>query len=131
MNDDLISRKAVLKQIRKNECEPGYQHVGEDWSVGLCIAESIVEEAESVTNPGDVAEFPSMSTWIPVSERLPEDTERYLVTLANGDIDIGWIRGDEYLWDLVDIDCEYFLSDKRYQVIAWMPLPEPYKEAMR
>lgn len=46
--DDLISRKAVLNKIRKVECEPGYQHQGEDWAVGLCIAESIVEEAESV-----------------------------------------------------------------------------------
>ena len=44
---DLISRKAVLDEIRKVECEPGYQHIGEDWAVGLCIAESIVEEAES------------------------------------------------------------------------------------
>lgn len=45
--DDLISRKAVLNEIRKVECEPGYQHQGEDWAVGLCIAESIVEGAES------------------------------------------------------------------------------------
>ena len=48
MMDDLINRKAVLNEIRKIECEPGYHHQGEDWSVGLCIAESIVKEAESV-----------------------------------------------------------------------------------
>lgn len=59
MNDDLISRKAVLKQIRKIECEPGYQHVGEDWAVGLCMAESIVECTESV-DPQDVMELPSI-----------------------------------------------------------------------
>lgn len=45
---DLISRKAVLEEIQKIEREPGYQHVGEDWSVGLNIAESIVYSAESV-----------------------------------------------------------------------------------
>lgn len=45
---DLISRKAVLEEIQKIECEPDYQHVGEDWAVGLIIAENIVENAESI-----------------------------------------------------------------------------------
>lgn len=44
---DLISRQAILDKIRKIEGEPDYQHQGEDWAVGLCIAESIVEEAET------------------------------------------------------------------------------------
>lgn len=128
MNDDLISRKAVLKQIRKIECEPGYQHVGEDWSVGLCIAESIVEEAESVTNPGDVVELPSMSAWIPVSEKLPKPYEDVLVCNPVGDMKV--IDGcysteipDEWMW---------FTTNWRFgNVIAWMPLPKPYKEATR
>lgn len=44
---DLIDRKAVLQRIREVEKEPDYQHTSEDWCVGLCIAEGIVEETES------------------------------------------------------------------------------------
>lgn len=132
MNDDLISRKAVLKQIRKIECEPGYQHVGEDWSVGLCIAESIVEEAESVTNPDDVVELPSMSLWIPVSERLPDIGEHYvsevcLCYCSNGAYCFGELEAN--IFGQVGWDCE---RDDDYheavgEVVAWMPLPPKYE----
>ena len=124
MNDDLISRKAVLKQIRKIECEPGYQHVGEDWSVGLCIAESIVEEAESVTNPDDVVEFPSMSLWIPVGERLPEKETKVLVCSDTGNMEVcgGSMSTEmpgEWIW---------YISGWRFgDVVAWMPLPPKYE----
>lgn len=58
--------------------------------------------------------------WIPVSERLPEDGT-YITTL-NGELVgqkepfTGMCGIEKGKWD--DEDC----------VIAWMPLPEPYKE---
>lgn len=35
----------ILNEIRKREKEPNYQHEGEDWCAGMCIAENIVEQA--------------------------------------------------------------------------------------
>ena len=50
--------------------------------------------------------------WIPVSERLPEEDDLYLITFDNGEIDlVAFDRGD------------FSYSG----VIAWMPLPQPYK----
>lgn len=64
------------------------------------------------------------TTWIPVSERLPEIQDCYLVTTKwkgsySGDVyietNMAVYRERPKEWDCVD-------------VIAWMPLPEPYKE---
>lgn len=61
--------------------------------------------------------------WIPVSERLPEKQDCYLVTTKwkgnySGDVyietNMAVYREKQKEWDCVD-------------VIAWMPLPEPYK----
>ena len=65
---DLISRQAVLEEIRKIECEPGYQHVGEDWAVGLIIAENIVESAESIESTSSAE--PEIITIEEVSNQL-------------------------------------------------------------
>ena len=61
--------------------------------------------------------------WIPCSERLPEELGTYLVSIKR----IGWnceeyVDNDIAYWD----DLEGF--HKRDEVIAWMPLPEPYRE---
>ena len=76
--------------------------------------------------------------WIPVTERLPEENGHYLVTYHE------WSKG-EYL-PKFDFTCEKILrfyrgefkmpvccNDKIEQdigreVLAWMPLPEPYRE---
>jgi hypothetical protein len=64
--------------------------------------------------------------WIPMSERLPEMDERVLVTSGGYDYyvwDCMSNRGDDYFWE----DEEGFYHNK-YEVVAWMPLPEPYQE---
>ena len=54
--------------------------------------------------------------WIPVSERLPENG--YWLWSAKG----GKVQNDFY-WD-----GHWEYAEKYgYEVIAWMPLPEPYK----
>lgn len=59
----------------------------------------------------------SKTGWIPVSERLPIPPTFCLVTTdgSHGDV----------------IDIALYMSDgwhKASEVLAWMPLPEPYKE---
>ena len=64
--------------------------------------------------------------WIPCSEKYPDQGERVLVTIGGYDI---WVwdrranRGDDYFWE----DEQGFYHNK-YEIDAWMPLPEPYRE---
>lgn len=57
--------------------------------------------------------------WIPVEERLPEECEEYLVSRKSP------ITGEYKVYEDMYITCDdRFIMDG---VIAWMPLPEPYK----
>ena len=67
--------------------------------------------------------------WIPCSERLPEDDTLMLVNYIDSRPDamdrwIGW-HEMENVWY---IDGEAHSREFGNEVIAWMPLPEPYRE---
>ena len=97
--------------------------------------------SEAATFPTIEAEPVKHGRWIPVSERLPEEDTEVLISYrykegegntSHVDIDIttygqmyfgGNKVGNNKHWRA---PFEYFYSN--YEVIAWMPLPEPYKE---
>ena len=68
--------------------------------------------------------------WIPCEDRLPETTDAVLTTyIVNGDRRRRYVEESSYYvddgswsspWD------EYRIAGTRIEVIAWMPLPEPY-----
>lgn len=97
-------------------------------------AYDIVVHCETKEEQEEVIERLKATNWIPVSERLPEEDGRYLVTFKYGikvcmvgygsckrtvlgyPIGHGWYSLEE---------AQYYAEDS---IIAWMPLPEPYKE---
>ncbi len=72
----------------------------------------------------------SKGRWIPVSERMPKADEYvgdvakyYLVQNEYGDMLVARYTYSEY-WEQI-----YQLQPIGDEIVAWMPLPEPYKEA--
>ena len=108
----------------------------------LCVWDKAIEivkqEAEKFGTDINVVS----NGWIPCSERLPEESGYYLVTYHN------WSDGnflpkydDTYVRRLHYQISEHFVgwnypknvddraeNDCHKEVIAWQPLPEPYKE---
>ncbi|MCR4674062.1 MAG: DUF551 domain-containing protein [Lachnospiraceae bacterium] len=101
--------------------------------------EQLIELARKI----EVLKQEQKTEWIPVSERLPDKGGQYLVTLHFSTHDV--IDVISYARNLYLVD-EYDFSDKkrpgwfdydseygyyeRGDVIAWQPLPEPYKVEM-
>ena len=68
--------------------------------------------------------LPSEQQWIPCNEKLSEFGVKVLVCNANGDIYSDYIIETPHgkkIW------CEASAYDV-YDIVAWMPIPEPYKE---
>ena len=60
---------------------------------------------------------PKVGEWIPCSERLPEEKGWYLVYAKNQRPFVAYFKGKTFP-----------LNNHYHEIIAWMPLPEPYRE---
>ena len=86
------------------------------------VKEIINELAEEYINTSTDTSTNS-STWIPCSERLPSESGEYLTFVD---------YADETFIAIDEIDCEGITKEwnctPNYHIIAWQPLPVPYKE---
>lgn len=126
---NLISRQEALKAVGVNSwagfrinalpsAQPEIKCIAK-----IMLTEEQVQEAFEKAKK-EILVAQSEPKWIPVSERYPEPDERVLVT-------DGYCY---YVWDCMSNRAEgYFWEDEsgyyhnKYDVVAWMPLPEPYK----
>jgi len=102
----------AIKALNQEPCEDAIsRHVVKEQMIKYGFNAPDMTVTEFVENLPPIT---PQTRWIPVSERLPKDNASYLVTVKQGYIMIGiWCGNPEY-WE---------------NVVAWMPLPEPYKES--
>lgn len=107
----------ILEEIEKEMTRYEAKHV-KSYEKGLRYARDIIRKYLSRENTPETTR-PSRDKWIPVEERMPEDGT-YLCTLDGELCGIkepftGMCGIENGIWD--EPDC----------VVAWRPLPEPYK----
>ena len=131
---DLIDRQAAIDAILavtgNSSVRELYEHVQEHglsdmWSGGVNAAIDIIiavpsaqpdlEEAYICGETEAEARYHAQQRWIPCSERLPEERQEILATTTDN------------AWGDVVIIRTYY-KEMHKSVIAWMPLPEPYRE---
>ena len=118
--EDAISRQAVLDATVKRN------------SIWNKITNSKGENLEEIISQlPPVTPQPKME-WIPVSERLPEEEVEVLIYTADKEINKAYRRIKSWTEDCMEwlvfetLGYSYTYNDN--EVVAWMPLPEPYRK---
>ena len=125
--------RAIKEAIKALEQEPCEDCISREAVKNILPRQKFVSYEAYLSCMADVDKLPSVTPtrkkeeWIPCSERLPKPNELvdnvrkyYLIQDEYGDMHVAsYLRNG---W--ISIDSFYTLED---DVIAWMPLPEPYK----
>ena len=132
----MISREKLIEDIKSRYCDSDFMDDG----VIQVFIDVINEQPQVVndTNVGSRREWYqkgyqdglNADKWISCEERLPSEYGQYLYTDKNDEVHEGCycppLRGMIRGWSTCEADGYKRLSDK--EIIAWQPLPQPYKK---
>jgi len=106
-----MTREELLDCLTDRPCDVCKFHTGNGCTKWKCVFEEPVDE-----NKGE---------WIPISERLPEVDQNVLATTRWGEVTIAErLNIGPDCWFI----CEGEANAHTEDIVAWQPLPEPYKK---
>lgn len=108
--DDLIYRQGTINEIESLIDKTAKGDIGIFKNRILKIAIEHIQK------------MPSAQRWIPCSERLPKEDEYVLATTVWGEITMAENLGNDE-WFIHEGDSNAYTEE----ILAWMPLPQPWK----
>lgn len=120
----------LVERLRKNSAS---------LEITFSTAENLREAADTIEELSAKLQAANMERssqyynggWIPCSERLPEEYGEYICTMSNGNVEeCGFVPSDEkgLIPGWATCEADGFRKLDYQDIIAWMPLPQPYKE---
>jgi len=134
MMTDYISRQVAIDLLKKAYWNNDIQSAKDD----PCIVDAVIDWA--IRQVKSLPPSQPKQKWIPCSERLPEYGVSVLtydgycfcvekrIPTVRGEMGEA-ISSDWWVSDDYDESYDYYPNLRDGACIAWMPLPEPYKEA--
>ena len=118
-----------LTQKRANGIKTGY------WSASKKdeLVARLAEYEDTGLEPEEVLQLKKNTVqWIPVAERMPERNKSVLLCMKSRSLRTGMcIQTGSYdngFWFIQGAAGYESLATFEFHVLAWMPLPEPYRE---
>ena len=117
-----------VKRMRLIDADKLCEDLLERWGVADTRKEELIRQVMADIVTPIIASQPTIENkqnWTPCSEKMPKESDDYIVSgkWSSGKVAVG--------------DCEfnkddgYFRTQWNFDVLAWMPFPEPYKEVER
>jgi len=150
MTDDLISRQAAINYCHKlinvehqqgsDEMNYGHERVNQTETILhhlelMPSAQPTYTDAEiqkmqdleqaQIEKAYQLGREDAQPPWIPCSKKLPDESDAYLVTNCNCvcPVELAVFKADGAYWTDAYVGERY----KNGYILAWMPLPKPYK----
>lgn len=118
---DYVALESQISDLRE-ENDRLKEKVG-NLKIRCRIAEEALTESQN-----NLLQFAMDKTWIPTDEKLPDFNQPVLVCWSDGRMTDGY-RWDEDSWFCAWEDRNgWHRKGRDKRIIAWMPLPEPYRE---
>ena len=115
-----MTREEAIERLKQNKAAAEF-YAG--MAQNTNTIENELKDIEAMNMGIEALQADRLTEWIPVSERLPENSRCVLISIA-GDIEFGAYDRQNSDWAIWRDG--YWDEGKR--VDAWMPLPEPYRE---
>lgn len=122
------AKRNVQRYMRKHKSDEDFiENISDDFVMGFMISQRMAwDDCDSRT----LRENDYWGKWVPCSDELPKESDYYMACIYDEDVEEYDFRKTWFAHkDDYDMDESEWREIQLYErVVAWMPLPEPYKE---